>query len=160
MSSNSILPPTSYIKKGKHQKVIGPLCPFTNDPTWPPSRLPKSHYITTTIAEHLISQLSHYGVCANQNQLIRIIQILSEKTNNALSKISQLSCAFKKFEQKTEKQIHTQTNLHPQTHSIWEPAVPLLIPSVAQWGYETQNSGSFLRYNSLKYSQVDRYFPK
>lgn len=40
----------------------------------------------------------------------RIIQILSEKTNNALSKIGQLSCAFKKFERKTEKQIHTHTN--------------------------------------------------
>lgn len=37
----------------------------------------------------------------------RIILILSEKTNNALSKISQLSRAFYKFERKTETQIHT-----------------------------------------------------
>jgi len=56
----------------------------------------------------------------------------------------------------TEKQIHTHTNAQnarkPSAHSIWELAVPLLIPSVAQWGYETWNGGphSFFKYNSLK----------
>lgn len=54
--------------KGKHQKFLDLSSSQTSqtDPHPPP----KAHYVTNTIAEHLISQLSHYRVCANQNQPI------------------------------------------------------------------------------------------
>ncbi len=111
LSSNSILPPTSYIKKGKHQKCIGPLCLFTNDPTWPPPQ--------STLHNHHNSRTSNIPIITlwclcKSKSTNRIIQILSEKTNNALSKISQLSCAFKKFEQKKQKSKYT----HKQTFTL------------------------------------------
>lgn len=69
LSSNSHLPPTSYITKANIKSSWTfpvHLRPNLN-PTAPPPPSAQELYITDTIAEHHISQLS-LCVCANQNQ--------------------------------------------------------------------------------------------